>query len=338
MNFHMKNYQQDKSNLWALILAGGDGSRLQPLTRLISGDDRPKQFCSMFGGPTLLDETTRRVSLVVPKSHTLILVTQTHERFYRRLSRSNFSGGLLVQPKNKGTAAAMILGLLRVSQLSPNATVAIFPSDHYISDDVRFMLHVESAFSEAQQQSEMIVLLGIEPTNPEVEYGWIEPDAPPSNQQSREFSRVRMFWEKPGARVARELMRQGCLWNSFVMVGRAKAFLELTSRALPQLHDSLSGIASKLGTSEEADALHNVYSSIQSANFSSEVLAVAPEHLLVSRVAEVDWCDLGEPSRALSAIKRHSLEIPSDERKERISYRRSISFLRQHYESLARAE
>src|SRR5262245_10614139 len=100
---------------WALILAGGDGTRLKPLTRAIAGDDRPKQFCSMFGGRTLLDDALRRASSLVPEDRTIAVVTRAHESYYRQLSDSNLRSGLLAQPQNKGTAAAIILGLLRIA-------------------------------------------------------------------------------------------------------------------------------------------------------------------------------------------------------------------------------
>src|SRR5262249_71016 len=131
------------SKRWAVILAGGDGRRLQPLTRVISGDDRPKQFCSIFGGPTLLDETRRRLSLSFPKKQILTVLTQTHEAFYKPLMRSH-SRRLLVQPTNRGTAPAILLSLLRVRQLSQDAIVAFFPSDHHINNDLLFMSDVES--------------------------------------------------------------------------------------------------------------------------------------------------------------------------------------------------
>src|SRR5688572_5951108 len=114
-----KNVDPDeRGQRWAVILAGGDGTRLQPLTRTISGDDRPKQFCPIIGGRTLLDQTSRRVALSVPPAQTLTVVTQTHERFYKSLLKDLPKDRLLVQPENKGTAPAILFSLLRVAQLS----------------------------------------------------------------------------------------------------------------------------------------------------------------------------------------------------------------------------
>ena len=152
---------------WAVILAGGDGTRLQSLTRLISGDDRPKQFCAFQGSTTLLDQTRQRIALSVPNKYTLTVVTQTHERFYKPLFKRSAKSRLLVQPANKGTAPAILLSALKIAQLSPSVSVAFFPSDHHFVNESRFMSQVENAFATVPAVTEKITLLGIKPDKPE---------------------------------------------------------------------------------------------------------------------------------------------------------------------------
>src|SRR5881394_1438549 len=164
-----------RSGRWAVILAGGDGTRLQSMTRIITGDDRPKQFVPVIGGSTLLDQTRSRVALSVLPGRTLFVVTEKHRRFYQSLTQSVSPNLLLEQPANKGTAPAILYALMRVAAKSPKAIVALFPSDHYFADDEEFMSHVDSAFDAIQLQPETVTLLGITPSGPETGYGWIEP-------------------------------------------------------------------------------------------------------------------------------------------------------------------
>src|SRR6266545_7008893 len=124
---------------WGVILAGGDGTRLKPLTRKITGDERPKQFCSVLGHATLLEETQRRAALELAEERTLCIVNQAHEPFYAPILANKRPANLVVQPRNAGTAPAILYGLLRIAAIDPQAVVAFFPSDHYVSDDWRFM-------------------------------------------------------------------------------------------------------------------------------------------------------------------------------------------------------
>ena len=146
---------------WAVILAGGDGTRLQSMTRAITGDNRPKQFVPVIGGATLLDQTRRRVALSVIPGRTLIVVTQKHRQFYDSLAQQISPGLLLQQPGNKGTAPAILYALLRVATRSPKAIVALFPSDHYFNDDEEFMSHIDAAFDAVQTQPEQSHCLGL---------------------------------------------------------------------------------------------------------------------------------------------------------------------------------
>lgn len=278
---------------WAVILAGGDGTRLQSMTRAITGDNRPKQFVPVVGGATLLDQTRRRVALSVTPNQTLIVVTQKHRPFYNSLPISPEL--LLQQPGNKGTAPAILYALLRVATRSPKAIVALFPSDHYFTDDEEFMSHIDTAFDAAQTQPGMVTLLGITPTTAEKEYGWIEPERSVVGSAVRSITRVRRFWEKPSAMVAASLMERGCLWNSFVMVGAVDALLQMTQAALPELYASFAAMAPKFDLAE-------LYSRIDDINFSQEVLAQRPQDLAVMRVGDVGWSDLGEPSRVLATL------------------------------------
>jgi mannose-1-phosphate guanylyltransferase len=295
-------------NRWAVILAGGDGTRLQSMTRTITGDDRPKQFVPIIGGRTLLDQTRARVALSVQPSHTLFVVTEKHRRFYQPLVHTVSAHQLVEQPENKGTAPAILYALMRIAAKSPEAVVALFPSDHYFADDENFMSHVDTAFDAVHSGRAGITLLGISATGAETEYGWIEPQASILASAPRSLTIVNRFWEKPDSKLATALFKRGCLWNSFVMVGHVRALLEITRSALPILYAQFTAIAPVFQTPAESHASREVYSQIQETNFSHEVLAKRPQDLSVLRVADVGWSDLGEPTRVLSMLARSGIE------------------------------
>jgi mannose-1-phosphate guanylyltransferase len=129
------NGSDSRCHRWASILAGGDGKRLLPLTRKIAGDDRPRQFCPVLGDETLLQETQRRVSKLVPSWRTLLVLTRKHEPFYADEVAGIPSSRLLIQPSNQGTAPPILYSLLRLREMDPKSVVAFFPSDHHFSDD-----------------------------------------------------------------------------------------------------------------------------------------------------------------------------------------------------------
>ena len=292
----------------AIILAGGDGTRLRALTRAISGDERPKQFCPILGDETLLDQTRARVARVVRSEETVFVVTRTHERYYRPLLAGVPRAQIVAQPENKGTAPAILYALLSVARAEPEAVVAFFPSDHHFADDESFAASVEAAFRAAESQDCPIVLLGIEPESAETGYGWIEPCESILAELPGAISRVRRFWEKPAPGVAAELFARGCLWNSFVMVGRADAFIEMIRRSLPELFQIFSSVCGSLGTAEEEETMRPVYDWLPSTNFSHEVLAERAEDLFVLRAGDAGWSDWGEPARVLSTLARLGVE------------------------------
>ena len=296
------------STTWAVLLAGGDGTRLQSMTRAITGDNRPKQFVPVIGGSTLLDQTRKRVALSIPTNRTFVVVTQKHRRFYESLANEISPNLLLEQPANKGTALAILYALLRVAKKSPKAIVALFPSDHFFADDEEFMSHIDVAIDAVHVQPQTVMLLGITPTAPETEYGWIEPQPSILASVEKSITRVRKFWEKPDLSLATSLMQRGCLWNSFVMVGRVDALLKMTRAALPEMYDAFAAIRRTFETAAEHEALSALYSQLEEANFSHQVLAVRPEDLMVMKVADVGWSDLGEPSRVLSTLARIGMQ------------------------------
>ena len=289
---------------WGVILAGGEGKRLLPLTRRITGDDRPKQFCPIIGGKTLLDQTQSRVSRMVLAQQTLLVVTESHERFYARQASVSHPSLLLVQPHNRGTAPAILYSLLRLRELDPNAVVGFFPSDHYFVDDEAFVRTIDTAFETVELRPGLMMLLGIEPNGPEVEYGWIEPGPPLAHSSPDEsVFCVKRFWEKPSFALATDLMGRGCLWNSFIMVGRVDSFLKLIGRALPHLLQSFESIGSTFFTARERGSLLDLYSGIPSSSFSEEVLSAYPSELAVLSSANLGWSDLGEAGRVLSVLR-----------------------------------
>jgi mannose-1-phosphate guanylyltransferase len=289
-----------------LVLAGGDGLRALPVTRALFGDDRPKQFCALVGREPLVVQAQRRASLVVPPSRSLLVLTRVHEPYYRGLVYGTPASSLVVQPSNRGTGAAVLYGLLRIARKTPNAPVVILPSDHWVSDEAVFMAHVAAAIGIVRAHPTAVILLGVEPTRPEREYGWIEPSTPIADVWS-DLHGVARFVEKPDSARALQMQQSGTsYWNTSVVAGTAEGLLFLFAMARPALLDTFLGVWSELGTPSETAAIERLYGDLPRSDFSADVLASQPESLSVLAVSGVAWEDVGSPGRMLAARRRTS--------------------------------
>ncbi|MEI9814276.1 MAG: sugar phosphate nucleotidyltransferase [Acidobacteriota bacterium] len=293
---------------WAVILAGGEGTRLRPLTKILAGDDRPKQFCKVIGGETLLQQTTRRLGQLVQPEKTLTVVTRTHAHF---LDPGVSPQSVLVQPENRGTAPAILYSLLTIASREPGAHVGLFPADHYLANDAVFMKQVARAFGAIRQRPDLIITIGVVPYGPEVDYGWIEPGLPIEGVANGSLFEVRQFWEKPSRAAAEQLFAMGCLWNSFVIIGSVRSLVGLMRRAVPDLCEAFHDAQQILGTTAVDDLINVIYRQIPTVDFSRDVLAACPTSLTVLPVAHAGWVDVGRPDRVRTLLSKgnalHSL-------------------------------
>jgi hypothetical protein len=166
------------------------------------------------------------------------------------------------------------------------------------------MAHVAEVAAWVEKNPDRLVLLGAQPTSPEVEYGWIEPGEGLGELSSGPVRAVRQFWEKPAVARARACMTAGHLWNTSIIVGKVATLVQTGCQALPELSDRLARIEPFVGTPEEPDAVRQAFELMPKVNFSRAVLEACPEALSVSRLPRIVWSDLGSPHRVMEALTR----------------------------------
>ncbi len=292
-------------NLWAIVLAGGQGSRLRALVRHLHGDDRPKQYAALVGDCSLLRRTLDRVErLIAPERTVLVTMAQQMRYMQAELATAQCRPHLLAQPQDRGTAAGILLAAHWVQAQDAEAAVAVFPSDHLVLEEDALMRHVEAGAHFVEMQPRWTILLGAQPTEPETEYGWIEPGervgwttaGPPVYQ-------VRGFREKPSAVAARSLLTTGALWNTLIFVARAATLTAAGRACLPRIDEPLRLAATFAGTRRQDWAIRHAYMLVPAANFSHSMLEAWPLPLAVTKLTAITWCDLGTPRRVLTTLE-----------------------------------
>jgi mannose-1-phosphate guanylyltransferase len=320
----MKTFGETSSHLpvrCGIVLAGGNGRRLAPFIRQMRADDLPKQYVNLSGSRSMLEHTFHRAEKLISPERLFTVVGRNHLKYSeaRRQLSARPEGTIVVQPENKETAPGLLLPLMHLYKRYPTSTVAVFPSDHFIVEEDLFMLHVQRAFRMVEQDTSRLVLLGVEPSAPEPEYGYIMPGKRRRDlRASGDACEVSQFIEKPEAHVVHKLILQGGLWNTMVMVFKVDTLLNAVNKAAPRLHDFFQKIGKAIGTSSAAEVVETTYKAMWPVNLSTEVLEVIsrqePSPLWVLPVRGVRWSDWGSRRRIEDALKETTYPVHQEAR------------------------
>jgi mannose-1-phosphate guanylyltransferase/ActR/RegA family two-component response regulator len=292
-------FEGERANLWAIVLAGGQGRRLLPLTRLIYGEARPKQYAALAGARSMLGQTLARIHLAISPERTVVASLRSHARYLK--SEPLAPGAtVLLQPADRGTGAGVLVPVHWIHRRDPDATVAVFPSDHVVDPETAFMDRVGEAARFVHRHPEQIVLLGAPPTDPETEYGWIETGEIVGWARGGPVRSVRRFIEKPPGATARDCYGRGDLWNTLVFVAKASLLVDIGRQFLWPVHDALARVA--FDRDHGDGGLRKAYTQMPTTNFSTAVLENCAPVLRVSELTGVTWRDLGSPKRALQSF------------------------------------
>ena len=288
------------NNTWALVLAAGEGSRLRALTTH-RGVAVPKQFCSLVGGPSLLEEAILRAEAIVPRQRVCTIVAEQHRVWWEEALRFMPRRNVIVQPENRGTAVGLLLPLLHIAQRDPQARVVILPSDHYVRDEAVLARSLRQAASRLTHDTENLWLLGISPEEADPELGYIVP----GNRDAAGALRVAQFVEKPPVTLARLMIERGGLWNAFILAGAVQATLRLFYQRYPRLLSELrAAVRLDAASPDEAVAAADLYPRLPELDFSRHVLEGSESTLRVMPVPACGWSDLGTPRRVSEALRR----------------------------------
>lgn len=291
------------SRAWAVVLAGGNGIRLRSLIRDVFGDDRPKQFAPLVTDVSLLRQTLDRTGCLISPNRTVVVSCEHQSGWVARDVGPESRLKVLLQPENRETAAAVLLGVYWVASRDPDATIVLFPSDHFILEEGAFLAHVNEVIDFVEHHPGWVVLLGAPATAPEIDYGWIEPGEAVGATATGPITRVERFREKPTPRVAAACLARGWLWNTFVFVAKAATLGCLAEVLLPEVHHRLNAVAPFFGSRREAYALQVAYAGLPRSNFSHVVLQTGFPCLGVSMLPPLTWSDVGTPQRLFTLLR-----------------------------------
>ena len=274
-------------NIYAVIMAGGGGTRFWPWSR----EKQPKQMLPILSSRSMIQETVERILPLVPPERVLIVTSRRQLEKIRKevpgIPKVNF----LAEPVGRNTAPCLCLGALQIRKLDPQAVMIALPADHYISNPKGFLQTLKAAAGFAAAR-DFLVTLGVRPTEPETGYGYIQKGDAIGRVGRVPVFRVRAFREKPKLAQAKAYLRRGdSLWNSGIFIWKAGIFLQEVERCLPRLYRRMLPLETSLGTPRAGRTLAKVYPSLDPISVDYGVMEKAENVALVE--ARFPWSDVG---------------------------------------------
>jgi mannose-1-phosphate guanylyltransferase len=282
--------------IWAVVLAAGDGTRLAALTVDHDGRPVPKQFCSLMGGPSLLAEALQRARTFAECDRICVVVAHKHQHYWRPCLAEVPAENIFVQPENRGTAHGVLLPLLQILRREPSARITFLPADHHVAQESALAQSVR-ALAAHHADPHCVGIVGIPPDRPDPELGYILPAA----GNDGKFQSVQRFVEKPDVAEACRLIAAGALWNSFIFAAEASLLLRMMRLRIPE---SVARLEQAVVSPTACSRLVEAYRDLPSIDFSRTLMQHSAEALRVITAAACGWSDLGTPHRVADALRR----------------------------------
>jgi len=296
------NRTNDRNSPGSIILAGGEGERLRSLTERWLGHHKPKQYCTFVGRRSMFQHTHDRADQISVPERKLTVIGQNHKsEAHSQLVTTN-AGSVIPQPKNCDTAVGIFLALTHIRAQDPNATVIIFPSDHFVYPEDRFIELAKTAAQAARQMEHRLFLLGALPDRPEPEYGWIEPGHDLAWINGHRVRAAKGFREKPAPERCLQSMAGGALWNTLILAARLETLWKMGWTCFPEVMRLFEAYGESIAASEGPSVLEAIFEVMPTRNFSTHLLERVPSQVAVVEMKGVLWCDWGRPDRILETL------------------------------------
>lgn len=277
------NKNLDTSNLYAVIMAGGVGSRFWP----VSTPDNPKQFHDMLGtGKSLLQQTYCRLETLIPTDNILISTNNRYKELVKKQLPKVRDLQVVLEPAMQNTAPAILYAALKIYAKNPEALMLIAPSDHWIDKEVEFIHNLETAFAACKAQ-DILMTLGIHPKHPNTGYGYIQ-----YGEGGSTIKKVKQFTEKPKLNKAKEFIESGdYLWNAGIFVWTAKSIIKAFKEHLPEMFALFNEGEQVWNTDFEDDFVREVYPKAE--NISIDFGVMEKSNNVCVLPIDIGWNDLG---------------------------------------------
>jgi mannose-1-phosphate guanylyltransferase len=283
-------------NLWAIVLAGGEGQRPRVSAQRHGVVTPSKQLGALGGSRTMLQRTWDRIETIVPRELVVTAVDARHASMVRSECGDRADRTLIQEPVHRETAAATLLSLAHVLRADPGGIVGVFPSDHCVLEEKRFMAHVQMGAWAVRRGLWDVIVLGVSSEGPDAHCGWLEVNRSGRHPGSCLLP-VGKFWANPEPSIARLLHERGHFWSTMVIVARASQLWELVCEAQPGLRGPFERIKSALHTDAAAREIAAAYQGIPSASLAADVFESQATHLAAIYVRDVQWRALEREER-----------------------------------------